>query len=160
MTVTAHRQAGSCVQLAWLAALGRVVAAAVCASTAVAPAVAQAPLPIERLQIVATRLGPATTEAWLVFGPNGDVTGSTGCNSFHTRAEIAPAAPPLAGRLLFIGPMRATERACMDRALAQQERAIFDAIATTAGYAEDPGTGRVTLHNRGGEVVLELIPAP
>ncbi|MEL6235875.1 MAG: META domain-containing protein, partial [Pseudomonadota bacterium] len=157
--------------------------------------------------IVATRLGPTTAEARLVFGPDGDVTGSTGCNSFRTRAETAPAAtvpdqttrtdtgpsetgpsetapaetgpsdtgpsetgpsetgpsetgPQLSGRLVFTGPMRATERACLDRDLAAQERAILDAIAATARFAWNPDTGRLTLYDRHGALVLALLPAP
>ncbi|MEL6236704.1 MAG: hypothetical protein AAFR46_20095, partial [Pseudomonadota bacterium] len=135
---------------AWYGALGSAaltVLTMLCASMMALPAFAQTlpALAEEPWLIVATRLGPTTAEARLVFGPDGDVTGSTGCNSFRTRAETAPAAtvpdqttrtetgpsetalaetgPQLSGRLVFTGPMRATERACLDRDLAAQERA-------------------------------------
>jgi heat shock protein HslJ len=80
----------------------------------------------------------------LAFGPDGRLTGSSGCNGYSGRYEISP-------ERLDVGHVASTRRAC-EPTLMQQEAAFFDALAGTAEYALG-ADGTLVLRGAGQEIV-------
>ncbi len=79
--------------------------------------------------------------AELVFLPDGSLSGSTGCNRFQGRVEVAGTA------LRVLGPLATTRMACVDSGIAEQEQALLSALTGELLVTYDP------LHDR-----LELVP--
>jgi len=63
----------------------------------------------------------------LIFGEDGDVTGSGGCNSYGGSYTVA-------GHGLTFGEMTRTLMACLDAGVTDQEQAYFDALATATAF--------------------------
>ena len=78
---------------------------------------------------------------------DGKASGSTGCNRFFGKANIA------GGRLRF-GPLATTYRACPP-AVADQERKFLNALAAARGARFDQ-MGRLQIFSASGEALLTL----
>ncbi len=76
-----------------------------------------------------TRVFPAldgARPAQVRFGPDGQVSGTSGCNRFTGAFETGQGG-------LKLGPLARRRMACT-RALDEQERAVFQVLGTVAGY--------------------------
>lgn len=69
----------------------------------------------------------AGSNATVVFGTDGRLTGSTGCNDLSGPYTTN-------GNRIAIGPLAVTERSCLDSALMAQERDLLDALEVAATY--------------------------
>lgn len=69
----------------------------------------------------------AGTDASVVFGADGRLSGTTGCNDLSGRYTAD-------GARISIGPLAATGRACPDPDLMRQERELLEALEVTATY--------------------------
>lgn len=97
-----------------------------------------------------TRIGenpPAVTgDAWLRFGENGEIAGSTGCNNLVGNYAVD-------GNALTFGMLGSTKKACPDDDLMAQDASVPEALTNVTGWHVD-GDGR--LHLTGGtELVFE-----
>jgi putative lipoprotein len=79
--------------------------------------------------------------ATLRFGPDGRLSGSSGCNAFGGRYEAGTGAD---GPTLTVGPLAVSQRAC-EAAVDAQERRLVGALGAAAGYRiEADGTLTIT----------------
>ena len=69
----------------------------------------------------------AGSSATVVFGADGRITGTTGCNDLSGPYATDDAR-------ISIGPLAVTERACLDPGLMRQERELLEALETAATY--------------------------
>jgi putative lipoprotein len=76
---------------------------------------------------VAGEAAVPTALSTLTFAADGTLNGNTGCNDFTTSYEVDGSS------LTVTQPAAATLRAC-EEPLMNQETAVFDALAATAGY--------------------------
>lgn len=95
---------------------------------------------------------PAVSEAFVIFAPDGSVSGSTGCNQFRTLGTIE------SGVLLIDGPVMMTRKACAVEALAPQEKAILAALQGRIDIVFSPFSNELVLSNPQASVTLRLTP--
>jgi heat shock protein HslJ len=69
----------------------------------------------------------ANSNATVVFGAGGRLSGTTGCNDLAGPYTTN-------GNAISIGPLAVTERACADPALTAQEQDLLDALDVAASY--------------------------
>ena len=69
----------------------------------------------------------------LQFGPDNAISGSSGCNNYAGSATLD-------GQNLTIGPIIATEKACLDQALNVQEAAFLSGLQAAQTFAVAPTT--------------------
>ena len=81
-----------------------------------------------------------------VFGPDGSVSGGTGCSTYRGEYELD-------GASITIGSLRATRMACRPE-LAEQEAGILASLAAATAFTLLPGTA--TLLNADGQLALSL----
>jgi hypothetical protein len=94
---------------------------------------------------------PALGDAEIVFGADGGLSGSTGCNRFTGSGRIE------GGALRVDAPLATTRMACPGEGLSAQEDAVLGVLRGTVLLAFDPFSGRLDLI--GGETALGLVPA-
>jgi heat shock protein HslJ len=93
-----------------------------------------------------------TEKATLVFGSDGQVSGSGGCNSFSgTYTTTEPDG-------LTFGPLAATEKACLDGDAMQIEQEYFAALANVTTYQLEGAT--LTLRDAAGATQVSYVQAP
>ncbi|MBK5932826.1 META domain-containing protein [Rhodovulum imhoffii] len=86
--------------------------------------------------------------AWIAFDPEGRAWGSTGCNQFQGKVNVA------GGAFTIAQPFASTRKACPED-LMRQENMIFEAFQAATGLRFDPGTGLLHLEGpEGGLLVL------
>ena len=105
-----------------------------------------------RVVAIQGRQPPVGRDLTLVFGPNGEVEGDGGCNSFGGIPTYVPATGAL-----HIEALVSTKRACVEPARNEVEAAYLQALRTVAVASIDPD-GRLVLTGAGAEVVLEVGP--
>lgn len=81
----------------------------------------------------------------LVFGLDGRLSGTTGCNAYH-------AAYAVTGEGLSIGPVAATRRACPPGLL--ERESAFLRILETAARHEMPDDGTLVVHDADGRTIV------
>jgi heat shock protein HslJ len=81
-----------------------------------------------------------------VFGPDGSVSGGTGCSTYRAEYHID-------GASISIGPLHTTRTACPPE-LAEQDAGILASLEAATTYSLAPGTA--TLLNAGGQLVISL----
>lgn len=84
----------------------------------------------------AERSRPAAS-AELVFGGDGRITGSTGCNRLRSTFELE-------GDVLRVGPVATTRMACTDDRLARQEQQVL-AVLASERIGVEPDDDRLVL---------------
>jgi heat shock protein HslJ len=94
---------------------------------------------------------PAFGPAEVVFGADGGISGSTGCNRFSGSTRMED------GVLQIVGPLATTRMACPGDGLAAQEEAVLGVLEGRILVAYDPHTHRLDLV--GGGTTLGLVPA-
>ena len=87
----------------------------------------------------------------LVFGTDGTLTGTTGCNSLFGEYDIA-------GSAVIIEPLGTTRMACTSDQLSQQEAAYVDALGRAASWTMD-ATG-LSLIAEDGSTTVSLVDDP
>lgn len=90
------------------------------------------------------------TELTLSFGPDGNLSGSGGCNQF--RAECA-----VSGNTMKIGPVASTRKMCMGDGVSEQENRFLQALATVSTW-EIRGE-RSQLRDAEGALAVDLMAA-
>jgi heat shock protein HslJ len=93
-------------------------------------------------------VGGATVTA--VFGVDGAVSGSGGCNDYHGSYTID-------GSSMTIGPVAATKKACADAAVQQQEDRYFAALERVATWAVSGE--QLELRDADGALLVRYAPA-
>ena len=76
-------------------------------------------------------------DAWLAFGANGEITGSTGCNTLIGSYAVD-------GTALSFSTMGTTRKACPGDDLMAQDASVPEALTNVTGWAVD-GEGRLHL---------------
>lgn len=93
----------------------------------------------------------AVGEATAVFGEDGSLSGSTGCNNYRTNFTQD-------GSALTISPeIISTRMACAEGALSEQEAAFLAALPQTATYQMDGD--RLELRDANGALLAAFVPA-
>jgi putative lipoprotein len=87
-------------------------------------------------------------QSTVAFAPDGSASGSGGCNSFTGKATID-------GNRISIGPLAATQRACVP-ALGDQEQKFFDALADARAFDIDERTRKLVLKDESGAPLATL----
>lgn len=105
-----------------------------------------------RLVSLQGRQPPIGREVTLIFGPNGEVEGDGGCNSF---AGI-PSYDPATGALR-IEQLVSTKRACVEPARNDVEVAYFQALRMVTRASID-AESRLVLQGSAAELVFEVGP--
>ena len=100
--------------------------------------------------VLAVNDNEPAAEAFVGFGPDGSVFGSTGCNRFSTRGVFDGQA------LLINGPVMVTRKACLSDAVAQQEQAILAGLQGQVGLAFDPFSRQLVLSNPQSGLTMRL----
>lgn len=119
-----------------------------------APVAVNAPLvgPTWRLAGLAdnatARSALASPSATLIFSPDGRLSGTTGCNDVSGIYTTS-------GNTLSIGPLAATERACLDPGATAQEQEMLAALGAAATY-EIRGD-RLTMTDSSGTRTVEFV---
>lgn len=90
----------------------------------------------------------AGSNATVVFGADGRVTGTTGCNDLSGPYTTDDAR-------ISIGPLAVTERACLDPGLMLQERELLEALAISATY--DVEGDQLTMIDPSASQVVEFV---
>ena len=104
-------------------------------TTAVPPAGEEMANPLANTEWTLTSFGPVgqetavldNTDITLVFAPEGQAGGSSGCNSFSAEYTAE-------GTSLQMGEIISTLVACTDNGVADQEAAYFDALRAAIGF--------------------------
>jgi putative lipoprotein len=84
----------------------------------------------------------------LVFDESGNVSGTTGCNTFNGEVSID-------GSDLTFGPLAMTRMACVDEDLAAQEAGYVNVLQAVTGYTIDDD-GRLVLEGDEGSLTFEV----
>jgi heat shock protein HslJ len=87
------------------------------------------------------------SEVTLEFGPDGRVSGSSGCNSYGADYTVR-------GTELTFGPAMSTKRACVEAARMQQEQRYFKALETAKKF--EVADGILTIWFDDGKGVLSF----
>ena len=90
----------------------------------------------------------AGTTLTATFGPDGRVTGSSGCNTFRGPYEEQ-------GEELSVGPLASTRKACKSPDGAQAQERGYLAALESAVRSEQTGS-RLTLFNAKGQMAVTL----
>jgi putative lipoprotein len=90
------------------------------------------------------------SNATVVFGTDGRITGSTGCNDLSGPYTTDDAR-------ISIGPLAVTERACADPSLMLQERELLEALEIAATY--DIEGDRLTMIDASASQMVEFVRA-
>ena len=77
------------------------------------------------------------SDAWLAFGPNGEITGSTGCNNLIGSYAVD-------GTALSFSTLGTTRMACPGDDLMAQDASVPEALTNVTGWEVD-GDGRLHL---------------
>ena len=77
------------------------------------------------------------TDAWLAFGPNGEITGSTGCNNLIGSYAVD-------GTALSFSTLGTTRMACPGDDLMAQDASVPEALSNVTGWEVD-GDGQLRL---------------
>jgi heat shock protein HslJ len=86
------------------------------------------------------------------FGTDGQLSGSGGCNTYSGTYEVS------APDVLVIGPIAATEMACLEDAATQIEQEYFAALDTVTTYQID--VDRLTLRDASGATQVTYVLTP
>ncbi|RKZ17552.1 hypothetical protein DRQ53_03255 [bacterium] len=92
----------------------------------------------------------AGSELTMIFGADGSVSGSGGCNNFRGSGEIE-------GNALHIGPLASTRRMCMQEGVSDQESRFLAALEGVATW-EIRGE-RAQLRDGNGALMVDLVSA-
>jgi putative lipoprotein len=84
----------------------------------------------------------------IMFEADGKLSGSGGCNNFSGQAKVD-------GYKMEIGPLAATQRACVP-ALSDQEQKFFQAITNTRSFEIDEGREKLILKDSSGAPIVRL----
>ncbi|MEZ4644366.1 MAG: META domain-containing protein [Chloroflexota bacterium] len=90
----------------------------------------------------------AGTVPTLKISSDGQLSGSTGCNTFFSNATID-------GNTWQVGEVGSTMMACIDDGLMEQETAVIDLLSSVISHTLS--NGQLTLHSIGGDLVY--VPA-
>jgi heat shock protein HslJ len=91
----------------------------------------------------------ACTEITVLFGADGRITGSAGCNTYYAAYSVA------SNGALAVGPIAVTEKQCAEpHGIMQQEAAYLTTLRTATGYAIE-GT-RLLVKDTSGQTALEF----
>ena len=69
-----------------------------------------------------------TAQPTIVFGSDGSISGSTGCNTYSGTFTVS-------GSQLTVGPLATTRKACTDEAVSAQESAFTAALGSATTFA-------------------------
>ncbi|MBK0399028.1 META domain-containing protein [Limibaculum sp. M0105] len=97
---------------------------------------------------------PTSTDAELGFEADGDFYGTVGCNRFRGRLMIE------SGQLRADGPVAATQMACVEPGIGEQERRILAIIADGSTIGYDPRADAMTLTDADGKLAVRLTRRP
>ncbi len=89
------------------------------------------------------------TEMTAVFGPDGTISGGSGCNSFTGSYSVD-------GSSLSIGSVATTQQTCPDPVM-EQEQAYLTALQASTEYLLT--ADRLTLRNDDGATQVDFLPA-
>jgi heat shock protein HslJ len=93
---------------------------------------------------------PAIGDTEITFGPDGSISGTTGCNRFNGRGEMVE------GALVIAGPLATTRMACPGEAITMQEDRILAALQGRLSIGFDPFSQSLQLVNEDAGITLRL----